>query len=216
MGLYDRCGPAACDSDDDANALLEQYDAYIIALAWRYIPRNIIPSVHLRDEVDELAQRVRIKFWQVSRKKHISSPTTYIKHIVFTEAVDMVRRYKPAISLSLLDEDAEHFLGNLQVKSEGDVQDPAEMLEQEEAVVELTTRASEEILALPQQQRRAIIGSLRDKIDDFLPLLEAFKEGGIDIEEFDWPGEREELQRVRASLSVARHKLAPLKDKPET
>ena len=43
------------------DTILEQYDAYIIALAWKNVPRNLVHSTVLIDEVDELAQKIRIK-----------------------------------------------------------------------------------------------------------------------------------------------------------
>ena len=50
-------------------------------------------------ETDELAQRVRIKFWHALEDKHIDYPKTYIKRIVNSEFIDMVHRIKPNYTL---------------------------------------------------------------------------------------------------------------------
>jgi DNA-directed RNA polymerase specialized sigma24 family protein len=205
-------GPSAYDSDYDADKLLEQYDAYIITLARKRVPRNVIPSEMLSNEIDELAQKIRIKLWRISQKKQITSPKAYISSIAYTESVDIVRNYKSTLSLSV-NEDGEIYEGNSRVTLSKGVPDPAENLEQEEAVIELTSRFIEEISLLPPRQLKAVIWSLRDQIEDFLPLLEALKNHGVDIEEMNWPNEREEVQRLRASLSIARRKLNILRKK---
>jgi DNA-directed RNA polymerase specialized sigma24 family protein len=195
--------------DHTVDELLAQYDSYIIALACRNVPRNVIPVDKLNDEIDELAQRIRIKFWQIARKKHITVPLAYIRCIAYTEVVDMVRRYRSA-PLSLY-EDAEGYHGHTTMVSEG-WQDVAEKLEQEEMTEEAMSMIVDEIFRLPARQLQALLYSLRDQIEDFLPLVEALKDRKMEVGEISWPDEREEVQRLRASLSVARKKLRSLKD----
>jgi hypothetical protein len=91
-------------------------------------------------------------------------------------------------------------------------QDVAEKLEQEEMTGEAMSMIVDEIFRLPARQLQALLYSLRDQIEDFLPLVEALKDRKMEVEEMSWPGEREEVQRLRASLSVARKKLRSLKD----
>ena len=200
---------SAHQPDRTVDELLAQYDSYIIALACKNVPRNVIPVDKLNDEIDELAQRIRIKFWQIARKKRITVPLAYIRCIAYTEVVDMVRRYRSAPLP--LHEDREGYQDHATMVSEG-WQDVAEKLEQEEMTGEAMSMIVDEIFRLPTRQLQALLYSLRDQIEDFLPLVEALKDRKMEVGEMSWPGEREEVQRLRASLSVARKKLRSLKD----
>jgi DNA-directed RNA polymerase specialized sigma24 family protein len=209
MGISHMVGSSAYDSDYDADELLERNDAYIVALARKKVPRNMIHPEMLSDEIDELAQKIRIKLWQASQKKKITSPMSYISCIAHSESVDMVRQRKFVLPLPVY-EDGEIYQGNLMISPDEGVQDPAEKLEQEEVVIEWIARVVEGVLALPPCQLHAMVCSLKNQIDDILPLIEALRNRGVDTEEMNWPDGREEMQRLRASLSIARRKLRSL------
>jgi DNA-directed RNA polymerase specialized sigma24 family protein len=211
MVAFNSGGLSHYDSDYDVDELLEQYDTYIGILARQKIPRNVIPLEMLSDEIDELAQRIRIKLWQISQKKQIIYPKAYISCIAYTESVDIVRHYKATLSLLVHKACETHQCNSNMVANEG-VQDPSEKLEQEEVRIEWIKRVVEEICKLPPRQQHAILCSLKDQIEDFLPLIEALRNRGVEIEEMDWPNEREEVQRLRASLSIARKKLNTFRD----
>lgn len=172
-------GPSVYDSDYDPDELLARYDGYIVALARKKVPRNVIPLDQLGEEIDELAQKIRIKIWQVSQKQHISSPKSYISSIAYTEAVDMVRRYKPTLPLPI-DENGEIRQGH-PIVSYG-AQDPLDRLEPEEIATELTIRIAAKILTLPPRQLHALLCSLRDQVEDLLPLIEILRDHGVDVE----------------------------------
>jgi hypothetical protein len=87
------------------------------------------------------------------------------------------------------------------------MRDPAYEVEQEEYLTNSLTQTVDEVLALPPCQQRAVICSLKDRIDNVLLLIETFGEHQVDIEQVSWPEERDERQKCRASLAVARKKL---------
>jgi DNA-directed RNA polymerase specialized sigma24 family protein len=210
-------GPSAYDSDFDVDAVLEKHDEYIVALARKKIPPTVASSEVLDLEIDELAQMARIKLWLALQKQQIRYPKSYIRCIVQTETVNMLRQHKPILSL-LTDEDGEFNQGNLlAIPSEG-TQDPLYELEREEMIADYIAKVVDDVLKLPACQQFAMICSLKDQLDDVLLLIEAFKDRQVEIEEVNWPEEKEEIQRIRASLSVARKKLRSLKkskDVPE-
>lgn len=202
-------GPSAYDSDSVVDEILEQHDTYIVDLARKKVPRNVVPPEMLRDEIDELVQKVRLKLWLSLQKKCIINLKAYIRSIVYTEVIDMVRQYKLTFPLPL-DEDGELYQGNVMVTPSEGLQDPGYGVEQEEMIGDYMTEAVEAVLKLPPRQQHAMICSLKDRIDDVLPLIDALRNHSINIEELNWPEEKDELRRLRASLSIARKKLQSL------
>jgi DNA-directed RNA polymerase specialized sigma24 family protein len=203
-------GPSAYDSDSVVDEILEQHDTYIVDLARKKLPRNVVRSEMLGDEIDELVQKVRVKLWLALRKKPILNLKAYISCIVYTESIDMVRQYQLTLPLPL-NEDGELYQGNVMVTPGEGLQDPEYEVEQEETIGGYMTEAVEAVLKLPPRQQHAMICSLKERIDDVLPLINALRNHAINIEELNWPEEKDELQRLRASLSVARKKLRSLK-----
>jgi DNA-directed RNA polymerase specialized sigma24 family protein len=128
---------------------------------------NVVRPELLGDEIDDLAQTTRIKYWLISQKEQIACPKAYIRSIIHNESVNMVRQHKPALPLPK-DEDGELYQGNVMV---------------------------------------AVGEGMQDQLEDILPLVEAFMDHGMDIEAINWPMEKDEMQRLRASLSIARKKL---------
>ena len=210
MGLANLQGVSAYDSDSDLNELLERYDWYIKVLAQAKIPRNIVRLEMVTDEIEELAQKVRIKLWQTLRKRHVSNLKAYIQCIVYSEVIDMVRRQRPSVSLSLI-EDSELNQGRLMFASCEGAQDPGYEVEQAEELDDSLQGLSEAIVQLPPRQQYAMICSLKEQIDTALPVIDALKDQLIDVDAVSWPQEKNELQSLRVSLSVARKKLQSLK-----
>src|SRR5947209_4336801 len=70
--------PCTSRNTDDIEEILHRYDAYIVALAWKKLPRTVVPLALLPDEREDLAQRVRIKLWQTLQKRPISNLKAYI------------------------------------------------------------------------------------------------------------------------------------------
>lgn len=202
-------GPSAYDSDFEAEKILEEYDPYIVALSRKKVPRNAVNPEMLADEIDELAQRVRFKLWLMLRRKRIENLKLYIRCIVFTEVIDMVRRYRLILPLPL-DEDGELYQGNMMIIAGEGMQDPAYEVEREEAIEDYTQEIAEAVLRLPSRQQYAMVCSLKDDINDALPILHILGNNSMNVEEIDWPKEKRELQSLHASLSIARNKLRRL------
>lgn len=209
METLDPRGPSDNDGAD-AEQILEQFDAYIVTLARKMIPRKIVPPDALDLEIDELAQKVRVKIWLSSQNRRITNPKAYIYRIAYNESIDMLRQYKLTLPLPI-DGDGELYQGNPLVQPSDALQDPASKMEEEEALAEHIVRAIDGILALPLCQEQAIICSLKDQVDDVAQLIQAFKIRKRDIEGVNWPEQRCDRQRLKASLTVSRQKLRFLK-----
>ena len=191
---------------DEANAFLEQFDSYIKNLARLKVPRNIIPPTYVEDEIDEIVQRTRIKLWKMHQKGSIKNPTAYINTIVYTEVVDMVRRYKRTSPLPVND-DGEIYQSGMICISVQDVQDPTEIIEQQERVSEAVLWAFYAIMSLPPRQQYALLWGLRKRIDDILPIMRMLSDVDLNVEEIEIAQETQEKQRLSALLSLARKRL---------
>jgi DNA-directed RNA polymerase specialized sigma24 family protein len=206
---------SAYSNNSEPGETLEQLDAYIIALARKKIPHNVVHPDVLDLEIDELAQNARIKFWLTSQKQQITNPRAYIRCIVHSESVNMIRQHRPILALPT-DEDNELYQGDLLVTTSEGMQDPSDEFEREELVADYIAETVDAILTLPPCQQRAMICSLKDHLDDVLPLVIAFRNHRMDIETVNWPESKSEEQKSKASLSAARKKLLFLKRKYQT
>lgn len=210
MALTHLQGPSAYDSDSDADELLERLDAYIVNLVRMRVPRNVVRPEMLVDEIEDLIQKVRIKLWLMLRKQTIVNHKAYIRCIVYTEVIDLVRRYQSNQSAHplLMDEDSCEIQGSVIGE---ELRSPELEVEHEEAYKDFMTETVEAVQKLPPRQQYAMICSLKDKLDDVLPFIDALRNHNIDAESVNWPEEKGELQSLRASLSIARKKLHSLK-----
>lgn len=190
----------------DIEGILYQYEPFIRALARKHIPQSIIHREILDLEIDELAQKTLFNLWQALLKQDIRNKRAYIRRIVRNEAIDMLRRHKPIVSFSV-DEDGELHQEFVVIASSQAVQDPVEMVEQEEMLNSYSGNLAEEVQALPAQQQRAMICMLKDKISDILSVVDMFQPYGIDAENMDWPETENELRSAHVSLSIARKKM---------
>lgn len=203
---------AACDEETIIDELLEKYNSYIVSLAWKSVLRGTVSPENLPFVIDELAQNVRLKLWQAMRKKPIAHYRAYIGRIVQNEAVNILRRKEPTSPLPV-NEEGELYQGHLLLSTaDGDIDGLLDEFEQEEAVAHCISTAAEAIQRLPPRQQRAMICSLKDRVEDALPLLEALTEREVDIGGMSWPEEEEDVTRLKASLSVVRKKLHTLLD----
>jgi DNA-directed RNA polymerase specialized sigma24 family protein len=212
MSIHDLLSPSDYSEGSNADEVLERYDTYIVNLARKKMPHNIASPETLHLEIDELTQNSRIKLWLALKKRQITNPKAYIACIVHTESVDLTRKYKSVQPL-LLNEDGEPFQENLIAKESERLQDPQEVLERNEMIADYMAWIVNEVLALPPCQQRAMICSLKDRLDDTLPLRNAFRSFGVDIESVNWPEEKSEIHKIKASLSAARRKLLLSKGK---
>ncbi len=210
MPAYSVAKHTDIDSRTQYDETLKQINSYILDVVRRKIPRAIIPSAVLDLEIDEIAQRTRIKLWQAMQREHISNVRSYVNSIVYTETIDFIRRYKPIIPLPL-DEYGELYQEHILATLSQPNPDPTELFEQEETYYHLITKLAQAVRALPPKQRYAMICALKDYSTGNVVFIEAFALCGIDIASTHWPKEQHELQSLRTSLSIARKKLHALK-----
>jgi DNA-directed RNA polymerase specialized sigma24 family protein len=198
--------------DLDIEKVLEDFDGYVRSLAGRKFPRSVVRGEMLDMEVDEIVQNTRIKLWQALQRREIINIEAYVRCIVHTECVNMVRGRKPLFPLPI-NEEGELYQGKVLVEPGQGMQDPAYEFEYQEAFADWMMEVVDEVLALPQQQRHAMLSILIDWSSDVLPLAKVLIERGVDIEALYWPREKEELHKLKVSRSIARGKLRALREK---
>jgi len=183
-------------------ALLRRFDDYIKAQVKKTMSQHpCLTHQEVKDlEVDEIIQRVRVKFWRTLEKGHIRYPLAYLKTIIYSEIIDSHRRQK--ITQILPTGESEEYHEILTVS------DPADEVIQRMDVASLLNKVVPLVLQLPPRQQLAMICQLQDQVDDLVQLVEAFKQYRVDIETFQWPEGKAEKQLLRASLSAARRNLA--------
>ncbi len=194
------------DFEDEVVITLQSYDSYIRFLAKKYMPRSTTLPGEPDLEIDDLAQNIRVKLWLAMKKGEITNVRAYLRSIAYTQAVDIARRHKRVHRLSF-DQDGEIYRGIKVGVVNQEADDPADEYERGESLVGCLRKVVDVVLKLPPKQQRAMICDLKDQAADLQPLVEAFAAQGLDIEAIDWPAEKEEVQRLRASLCAARAKL---------
>jgi DNA-directed RNA polymerase specialized sigma24 family protein len=188
--------------------ILRRLDGYIVSQVHRlgrYYSRDIHPAV-LDLELDEVIQRVRIKLWQALEKRDIRYPYAYVKLIIQSEFIDMTRRQKPYLSLSI-DEELTHAEVEIAAAARH-MADPAETVAQRMDASTCLKEMIQAVLALPPRQQYAMICSLKEHVDDLRQLIEAFKAYKMDIQAIQWPAGKAEKQLLHASLVPAKKTLA--------
>ncbi len=198
------------DSDPDIEEILVRFDPYIVAEVEKLVRRssNFAHPEVLDLEIAEVAQRVRIKLWGVlKREKHIEFPKAYIRKIVNNEFTDIMRRRKLLLPLPA-DEDGEIDMGDV-ILTEGEgMSDPTHEYELKERLDHWMALAAQVVSNLSQRQKHAMICLLKERIDNYIQLVEAFKQHQIDIEAFQWPDDEIDQTRLKASISAARRNIA--------
>jgi RNA polymerase sigma factor (sigma-70 family) len=183
--------------------VLTNSDDYIQSQVKRYLSKY--PSFAHRAvkdlEVDEITQRVRIKFWHVLERDAIRCPRAYVRSIICSEIIDMLRRKKSIQPLPT--GESEDYHGEF-----GSIADPEDEILQQMDCKSRLNEIIERILELPPRQKRAMICQLQDQVDNLVELTDAFKQHCYDIEQVQWPTGKAEKQLLRASLSAARRNLA--------
>jgi RNA polymerase sigma factor (sigma-70 family) len=195
--------------DESSEAILKRFDWYIGMQTKRVVRRY--PALAQQDvidlEIDELIQRVRIKFWRALERRPILYPHNYIKRIIRSEIIDMQRQRKPSVPLPT-DDDDQWLFWELNGLIIADTHDPADEVEQRLESSSLLERTVPLVLGLPPRQRLAMMCALYEKVDDLVQLVDCFKAYHSDIETLQWPTEPHERRVLQASLVVARHTIA--------
>lgn len=192
--------------------LLVEYNDYIVSLARKKVPRRRTSPDSVADDINELAQRIRIKLWLISQKQDITATRAYIRHIAATVSVDMLREQKPTVTLPV-NEDGEFYQGKLLFTPRQEEQDPATQVAQEESFNDCMALMAEGVLDLPPVQQQAMLYSLKKHIDDLLPFIEKLQKQGADVESASMPADPDQQRSHRTSLSIARKKMRALHSK---
>lgn len=202
-------GPLSLD-DSDLNESLQEYYWYTFQLVQKQVPRNCILPEELADEVHDLTQATLIRFWPklISKNDLLISPKAYIRCIVHSQCVDLVRQRKRKQTFPFpLDQDGELYQGRALLMPSSDMLDPALEYERKELITEVI----EDVVKLPPKQRNAMICALKEEVGGTFPLVEAFEKYGMAIENINWPSDPIELHKLRSSLLAAQKKLRSLK-----
>ncbi len=201
-------------TDSDIIALLEHYEPFLVILARKSIPQDLSHPDTLDLDIDELVQSVRIKLWQALRRRPIAHLPAYIRCIVRTEVVNMVRGRKPTYPLPVTDE-GELYQGNVLMTFSEGMQDPSYEIEQKEAVAGHLIQTVNAVVNFPPVQQRAMICYLKDRLENIAQVVDAFRAHEITIEQEQWPEQKENLHSYRTSVIIARNKLHALLDAHE-
>jgi DNA-directed RNA polymerase specialized sigma24 family protein len=201
MNIHSQYCNANISEKETSETILKRHDRYIVTQVKKFMGHNRHSSYQeVADlEIDELIQLVRIKFWRALEKGHVHYHHAYINRIINSEFIDMKRRRKPILPLSL-DEGEEYYHSECQ-------RDPADEVMQKIEGSSLLNEAVQLVMELPPRQRQAMMCLLQDQVDDLLQLVDAFKRYRIDIKAIRWPDDKAEKQLLQASLSPARRTL---------
>ena len=193
----------------DIEEILVRFDSYIVMLVQKKACRssNIARPEVLDLEIDEIIQRVRIKFWKALLTKEIEHHKAYIRSIVSNEFNDIGRRRKAPLPLPT-DEDGELYMGNVLLSESRELADPAVEFEKEEVMDDLIELTAQVVTDLPPHMQRAMINHLKDKVDNLIRLTEAFAKHEVNIKTIKWPEDQADTKRLKASISPARHIIA--------
>lgn len=199
----ERCGIDSARIDE----ILNEVNWMLKRAAKEQLPGTVILRGTEEMEADDLAQHTLIKLWEEMQKKTITHYRAYARSILHNAAMDMVRRHRPTGQLPLNEHGELIQEGQMLCADNEIADDPARQVERWDSLNCSIRMMVSDVLALPPQQRRAMICELKDQIADLLPIAEAFLERGVDIRVINWSKDQRELRSQRVSLAVARKKL---------
>lgn len=197
------------DSDPPPDETLARFDQYIVTLVTQRALRssNFARPGQFDLEVDEMVQRVRIKFWQALETRRIEYPKAYLNAMVWNEFHDLSRKRKQPLPL-LMDDDGELYLNDTEELERAWEMDPADEFEESERLDELMDSTAGALAKLAPRQQQAMICELYEKIDTTLQLIQALQRYHVEVQIVDWPENEADKTLLKASLSPARQKMA--------
>ena len=147
-----------------------------------------------------------------SEKGDIDNPESYIAMIIRNKSRDYIRKEKrryplPTIPLSLLTENPEVEFVSLSSRF---LVNPVNEVDNLVETIDILNDLAFVLPKIPPRQRRAMICTLLDKVDDPLQLKLVLKRIHIDVSEMSWPSNNAEKHLLQASLPAARRALALL------
>jgi DNA-directed RNA polymerase specialized sigma24 family protein len=192
--------------DVNVDEILEQYEAYIVALARKELPHIAMHMDVLEDDIDEIAQMARIKLNSALGKGPIGNLAAYVKKIVHSQRIDLLRKYRYTLPIIINDDGEIQQQGKVMFLCSRSL-DLEQEFEQQEQLAYIVDKMVEDILKLPRKQQYAFICLLKDHASETLPLLCALVQHGIDVKSIQWSKKPGERRSQRSSLSMARKKL---------
>lgn len=198
-----------CKAIDD---LLEKYLPYVYCIAREMLSFHA-PSLKTLDfDIDDLSEDALIKFWLTLEKTSINNYKAYLRRIVYSCMMDMLRKRKLEYELPI-NEDGELLQGNILITPGAGIRDAESEYLEQEMLTDWLTSVAEVTTTLPAKQYQATVCSLKERVDDLLLLINVFEKQGMDIKELDYPPEKKEKHLLKASLTVAHQKLSHLRKK---
>jgi DNA-directed RNA polymerase specialized sigma24 family protein len=192
----------ACYTEQsEISRLLEQQDPYIRKLAYEILRYDY--------RIDDLVQLSRIKLWQAARARPIINPKAYIRCIVRSAYVELMRQKKTEDQF-LVNEEGELVSGHVLFGPGEGMRDPLEIIESCDALRERLNMLVDIVITLPPRQRKAFICRLKDRIDDPSLLVEACRERKLDIESEHWPTDQIDRRNLQSSCAWANQKIKKL------
>ena len=163
-------------------------------------------------DLQDIAQEAWVSYSRRSERGDIDNPEAYIAKIIRNKFRDYLRKEKrrsllPTISLSVLAEHSEVEFASLSCQS---LINPANALDDQVEKMDFLNNLAVVLPKVAPRQRRAIICTLLDKVDDPHQLKQALKRNHIDASEMCWPSNNAEKRLLQASLPAARRALAYL------
>ncbi|HEY1350896.1 MAG TPA: hypothetical protein VGF67_14845 [Ktedonobacteraceae bacterium] len=211
-GLPLSSGVSPEDCDPPIDEMIARYEPYIRMQVKRKAPTyHILAHPETLDlELDEIAERVLVSFWQKLRAGTIHYPEAYIQRMIDYAFLDILRRQKRQgvpLSLSTPPEDDPSRESIPEICDET-APDPETEILQQEAVRERALQIARAVGQLPPRQRRAVECSLCEQLAELRQFSATFAACQVNIENAQWPGADEEKRRLKASLFAARCALA--------
>jgi RNA polymerase sigma factor (sigma-70 family) len=163
-------------------------------------------------DLQDIAQEAWISYLRRSEKGDIDKPESYIAIIIRNKFRDYIRKEKrrypiPTIPLSLLTENPEVEFVTISNKF---LVNPVNEIDDLVETMDILNDLAIVLPKIPPRQRRALICTLLDKVDDPLKLKQVLKSNHIDVSEMSWPSNNDEKRLLQASLPAARRALALL------
>lgn len=193
--------------DDIENALQVKYEySYFLKLT-RSLYQGICDA-----DLQDIAQEAWISYLRRSEKVDIDKPESYITMVIRNKFNDYIRKEKrrypfPTIPLSLLTENPEVEFVSLSSRF---LVSPVNEIDDLIESMDILNDLAVVLPKIPPRQRRAIICTLFDKVDDPSKLQQVLVSNHIDASEMSWPSNSAEKHLLQASLPAARRALALL------
>jgi RNA polymerase sigma factor (sigma-70 family) len=167
---------------------------------------------HSDADLQDIAQEAWVSYSRRSEKGDIDNPEAYIAKIIRNKFRDYIRKEKrrfplPTIPLSVLAENPK--VDYMSFSGQG-LFNPVNALDDQVEKMDFLNNLAFVLPKVAPRQRRAIICTLLDKVDDPLQLEQALKSNHIDVSEMCWPSNNAEKRLLQASLPAARRSLAYL------